>query len=116
MRKFLILIGLTALVLSFGSCVSRKFETRDINMIFTVDTIIGDTAILTTKTFKRPYHVESRNRYIGEEKFFMLWVYGQSHLPGEFNAKIRKEFDLTDTLGIRRAMRIESYMRLTDKK
>ena len=76
-----------------------------------VDTIIGDTATLKTKLFDVPYLVDAKDRTIGEEKFFMLWVY-DCEVPREFKAKIRKVIPADNKVEIRRAMRQRRYLDL----
>ena len=76
-----------------------------------VDTIIGDTAVLQTPLFKADYYVSSKDRYKGEEKFFMLWVY-DCEVPREFKARIRKVIPADNKVEIRRAMRQRRYLDL----
>ncbi|MGI0106760.1 hypothetical protein [Salinimicrobium sp. WS361] len=110
MKKIFLLLILLAC-----SCGSSKPEwPRKAKLVMTVSEISGDSATLTSINSSVKYFVSSDGRNLHEQKMFFMYVQ-PAELPGEFYGKVYQAFSLADTIGIRRQMKMESYLKLNPK-
>lgn len=98
-------------ILLVVSCAAPKAEFREIQMPFTVTEIQGDSAKLESRSFRVPYYVESEGLIVGETRFFFLNVFPPEEIPREFRATIYKSFPITQVEEIRRALKVERYLK-----
>lgn len=108
------LTGIILILLLISSCASQpKTLWKKARLTMTVTEVKGDSAVMTTPHSGVRYNIASKGRYLNETKMFYMYV-RPAFPPGEFYAKIYREFEVTDTAGIRRANKIERYMNPND--
>lgn len=107
--------GIILILILFTSCAAHKSEWRRVQGPMYVYKTIGDSAEVRTMHFDVPYYTAAKGRTQGEE-FYCIGAATSAGYPREFYLKIFKAIPLSDTTEIRRANKIERYLKLMPPK